>query len=170
MQPTLRLPAAGMYEQQWNSNASRSDDKLGKVVRDPLLTMSRWIKQRSQQEKMAMAVAGGILVTLQQEIQCLAVAVANQRPLPPQRRGTHNAVTWYDHTPRTALKHQNVVLSMPEVHGSYSRSWCLVASTMGARKSVQLFPKLCLAAFAKSLPCCSATSAGYGCPAQLKLG
>eukprot|EP00891_Asterochloris_glomerata_P002107 jgi/Astpho2/2107/e_gw1.00038.225.1_t len=50
-----------MYEQQWNSNASRSDDKLGKVVRDPLLTLSRWIKQRSQQEKMAMAVAGGIL-------------------------------------------------------------------------------------------------------------
>ena len=87
MQLTLPLTAAGMYEQQWNSNASRSDDKLGKVVRDPLLTVSRWIKQRSQQEKMAMAVAGGILVTLQQEVQCCVVAVANQRPLPPQEAG-----------------------------------------------------------------------------------
>ena len=87
VQLTLCLSAAGMYEQQWNSNASRSDDKLGKVVRDPLLTLSRWIKQRSQQEKMAMAVAGGILVTLQQEVQCLAVAVANHRPLPSLEAG-----------------------------------------------------------------------------------
>ncbi len=53
----------------------------------------------------------------------------------------------------------------PKIPGSCCRSWCLNAGITCARASVQFFPKVCLAALAaNSLPPCSATSAGPGCP------
>ena len=116
-----------------------------------------------------MAVAGGILVTLQQEVQCFAVAVASQRPLPPHRRGTYDAASWCVSIARGALKHLKLCCQMPEVLGSYCYGWCLAASITRARKSVQLFPRACLAAVAaESLPSCSATSAVPECPGSLQ--
>lgn len=45
----------------YNQFATPQDDKLGKV-RDPLLTASRWLKRRSQKEKVLLGSVCGLLV------------------------------------------------------------------------------------------------------------
>lgn len=47
----------------YNQFAAPSDDKLGKV-RDPLLTASRWLKRRSQKEKVLLGSVCGLLSLL----------------------------------------------------------------------------------------------------------
>ena len=46
----------------YNQFATPRDDKLGKV-RDPLLTASRWLKRRSQKEKVFLGSVCGLLVS-----------------------------------------------------------------------------------------------------------
>lgn len=46
----------------YNQFATPRDDKLGKV-RDPLLTASRWLKRRSQKEKVLLGSVCGLVVS-----------------------------------------------------------------------------------------------------------
>lgn len=53
----------------YNQFATPRDDKLGKV-RDPLLTASRWLKRRSQKEKVFLGSLCGLLVSCGMLLTC----------------------------------------------------------------------------------------------------
>lgn len=50
------------------------DDKLAKV-KDPLLTAVRWLKGRSQSEKLGLACVGAVLVSGSNALPCIQVDV-----------------------------------------------------------------------------------------------
>lgn len=60
----------------YNQFATPRDDKLGKV-RDPLLTASRWLKRRSQKEKVFLGSVCGLLVSFD-SAEALLIEAARQ--------------------------------------------------------------------------------------------
>jgi hypothetical protein len=53
----------GGGSQQQHASSSHADDKLAKV-KDPVLTMVKWFKDRSPQEKLGLGVIGGLVLLL----------------------------------------------------------------------------------------------------------
>jgi hypothetical protein len=56
------------------AGGSSVDDKLAKV-KDPLLTAVRWLKGRSQSEKLGLACVGAVLVSGSNALPCIQVDV-----------------------------------------------------------------------------------------------
>lgn len=54
---------ASSYSAPPSGSHAHADDKLAKV-KDPLLTLVKWFKDRSPQEKMVLGVIGGIVLLL----------------------------------------------------------------------------------------------------------
>lgn len=51
-------------EDRWGTRRANADDKWGGKAKDPVLTLTRWIKARSQKEKMMLCILAAIAVLL----------------------------------------------------------------------------------------------------------
>ena len=71
----------------YNQFATPRDDKLGKV-RDPLLIASRWLKRRSQKEKVLLGSVCGLLVS--KHLPCLLVGRHQNPQVGPLHAGSHD--------------------------------------------------------------------------------